>query len=97
MRGIFEYIPLNDNKIPIGKPSEGGFPFNEVKDFSNVGVLVPEPYIVLDFDTKDDAKIMLNIVDELDLKCNVLEYNVAKLQKRYPDGFSCEKSINREE
>ena len=28
---------------------------------------------------------------------DVLEYNVAKLQKRYPDGFSCEKSINREE
>lgn len=28
---------------------------------------------------------------------DVLETNVLKLRKRYPDGFSCEKSINREE
>ena len=73
MRGIFEYIPLNDDKIPIGKPSTGGFPFDEIKDFDNVAILVPEPYIVLDFDTADDAEIMLQIVEGLDLKCNVLK------------------------
>ena len=27
----------------------------------------------------------------------VLEYNVDKLMKRYPDGFSAERSVNREE
>ena len=26
----------------------------------------------------------------------VLEYNIDKLMKRYPDGFSAERSVNRE-
>lgn len=68
-----QYIILNDNKTPAEKLSDGGHPKSEVEHFDNLGVLVPEPYVILDFDTKSDAKIMLEIVNELDLKCLVMQ------------------------
>lgn len=47
--------------------------FQEVKDFDNYAVVVPKGYIVLDFDTTDDAEIMLNIVDSLKIKTRVIQ------------------------
>lgn len=70
---MLQYIILNPDKTPAEKLSNGGQPFEVVKDFDNVGVLVPEPYIVLDFDTKSDAEIMLRIAQELDLKCLIMK------------------------
>jgi putative DNA primase/helicase len=67
------YIILNDDKTPAEKLSDGGHPLEEVKDFDNLAVLVPEPFIVLDFDTSRDAEIILNVVKELDLKCLVMK------------------------
>lgn len=66
------YICLND-KQPTEKLSDGGHPWNEVAHCADVGLLIPEPFIVLDFDTQSDAEIMLNIVNELDIKCNVMK------------------------
>lgn len=68
-----QYIILNSNKTPSQKLRDGGQPLEEVKDFENIGVLIPEPFIVLDFDTKTDAEIMLNIAQDLDLKCLIMQ------------------------
>ena len=68
-----QYIILNPDKTPSEKLSDGGHPREHVEDFQNVGVLIPEPFIVLDFDTKSDAEIMLKIAQDLDLKCLIMQ------------------------
>lgn len=69
-----QYIILNDKKpCHEFKDGKGAKTWDEVKDFDNIGVLVPKGYIVLDFDTTSDAEIMLKIVDALELKCKVLK------------------------
>lgn len=68
-----KYIVLNESKVPIEKLSMGGKDRKEVENFNNLGVLVPKPFIVLDFDTSRDAEIILNVVKELDLKCLVMK------------------------
>jgi putative DNA primase/helicase len=69
-----QYIIL-DGKTPTHgfKDGQGTKTWDEVKDFDNVGVIVPKGYVVLDFDTASDAEIMLRIVEGLDLKCKVLK------------------------
>lgn len=69
-----QYIIL-DGKTPTQKFKDGigAMTWDEVKDFENVGVLVPKGYVVLDFDTTSDAEIMLRIVEALDLKCRVMK------------------------
>lgn len=68
-----QYIILNNDKTPSEKLTDGGHPLETVKDFDNVGALIPEPYIVLDFDTTSDAEIMLKIAQELELKCLIMK------------------------
>ena len=68
-----QYIILNADKSPDEKIKNGGSPLSKVKDFNNLGVLIPEPYIVLDFDTKSDAEIMLRIAQDLDMKCLIMK------------------------
>ena len=63
------YIILNPDKTPAEKLSDGGHPLEEVKDFENLAVLIPEPYVVLDFDTTSDAEIIYRIITELKVKC----------------------------
>ncbi|UQS82589.1 phage/plasmid primase, P4 family [Bombilactobacillus folatiphilus] len=70
-----EFIILNDKKKPAHKWKD---PSNtktaaEVKDFDNYAVVVPKGFIVLDFDSTDDAQLMLNIVDGLELKTRVYQ------------------------
>jgi putative DNA primase/helicase len=69
-----QYIILND-KSPTHKfkDGEGAKTWDEVKDYENVAVIVPDGYVVLDFDTTSDAEIMLKIVDALDLKTRVMK------------------------
>ncbi len=68
-----QYIILNNDKTPSGKLKGGGHPIEQVKDFHNLGVLVPEPFIVLDFDTTSDAEIALRIAKDLNLKCLIMK------------------------
>lgn len=71
-----EYIILDDQKRATHSFSQdkgGGKTWDEVKDFDNLGLIVPEPFIVLDFDTTSDAEIMLKIIEGLDLKCRVMK------------------------
>lgn len=68
-----EYIILNNEKKPahkFKKKSETKT-FDEVRDFDNYAAVVPHGFIVLDFDTQSDAKIMLDIIENLDLQCRV--------------------------
>lgn len=69
-----QYIIL-DGKKPTHKfkDGQGTKTWNEVKAFDNVAVVVPKGYVVLDFDTKTDADIMLKIVEGLDLKVRVMK------------------------
>lgn len=67
-----EFVILN-GKTPTHSFKEKGKTWDEVKDFDNVGLIVPKGYLVLDFDTTSDAEIMLRIVQELDLKCKVVK------------------------
>lgn len=69
------YIILNDNKQATHKFKDGigAKSWDEVKDYDNIGLIVPSPFIVLDFDTTSDAEIMLKIVESLDIKCKVMK------------------------
>ena len=69
-----QYVILDDKKRATHgfKDGVGAKTWKEVRDFDNVGLIVPKPFIVLDFDTKSDAEIMLRIVEALDLKCRVM-------------------------
>lgn len=69
-----KYIIL-DGKKPTHKfkDGKGAKTFEEVEEFDNYAVIVPDGYVVLDFDTTSDADIMRRIVDTLDLKTLVFE------------------------
>lgn len=69
-----QYIILN-GKTPAHefKDGNGAKSWDDVKDFDNVAVIVPKGYVVLDFDTVDDAEIMLRIVDALHIKTRVMK------------------------
>lgn len=69
-----QYVILDDQKRATHKfkDGKGAKTWEEAKAFDNVGLIVPKPFIVLDFDTKTDADIMLEIVEALDLKCRVM-------------------------
>ena len=69
-----QYIILN-GKTPVHsfKDGKGAKTWAEVKDFNDIAVIVPDGYVVLDFDTTSDAEIMLKIVDALDLKTRVMK------------------------
>ena len=70
-----KYILLNSDKQPMHKFKDGvgAKSWDEVKDFDNIGMIVPEPFIVLDFDTASDAQIMLRIIEDLGLQCRVMK------------------------
>lgn len=70
-----KYIILDDQKRATHpfKDGKGAKSWSDVKDFDNIGLIVPKPFIVLDFDTTSDAEIMLEIINTLDLKCRVMK------------------------
>lgn len=69
-----QYIILN-GKTPVHgfKDGVGAKTWDEAKDYDNVAVIVPKGYVVLDFDTTDDAEIILKIIDALDIKTRVMK------------------------
>lgn len=71
-----QYVILDDQKRATHSFSQekgGGKTWDEVKDFDNVGLIIPKPFVVLDFDTTSDAEIMMKIIEKLDLKCRVMK------------------------
>lgn len=74
MDNNFRYIVLDsEQKVPTEKLRDGGRSWEDAKDFATLGVLIKEPFIVLDFDTEQDAKIITRIIEDLDLKCRVMQ------------------------
>jgi putative DNA primase/helicase len=71
--GSPSYIILNYEKKPTEKLSKGGHSWDEVKDFENIGMFIPEHRVHFDFDTPSDAKIMLNLVENLGCKCGIMQ------------------------
>ena len=69
----FQFVILTRNKTPAHSFKNGGKTWDDVKTYDNIGVLIPAPYVVLDFDTVTDAKKALEIVEALKLKCNILK------------------------
>lgn len=67
------YVKLNEDKTPMEKLSDGGHPLVEVEGYDNLGVLIPEPFVVFDFDTPSDAEIIQEIVETLDIHCNMMK------------------------
>lgn len=68
-----QYVILDSNKKPLHEFKNGGKSWDEVKDFNNVGMLIPSPFIVLDFDSVSESKTILEIIEALDLKCKVMK------------------------
>lgn len=70
-----KYIVLDDEKKALHrfKDGEKALSWDNVKDFDNVALLVPKPFVVLDFDTVSDATIIQRIIDDLDLKCKIMQ------------------------
>lgn len=70
-----EYIILNSEKRATHpfKDGVGAKTWDEVKDFDNIAQIVPEPFIVLDFDTKSDSEIIQKIVNGENLKCRMMK------------------------
>lgn len=71
-----EFIVLN-GKRPLHKfkRPEDTKSWDEVKDAEAIGLIIPQGFAVLDFDTKSDAEIMLKIIKRLNLKCRVMKTN----------------------
>lgn len=68
-----EYVILNANKEPIHKFKNGGKPWEEVKSELNLALIVPKGFVVLDFDTESDAKIIKAIVQGMDLPVRMMQ------------------------
>ena len=68
------YVRLTKGgKNPIEKLRNGGHELEEVQDYPDLGVLIPEPFVVLDFDTKSDGEKMLKIAEGMDLKTRIMK------------------------
>lgn len=67
------YIPLTEEGNPTVRLRDGGLPWDEVLGAMDIAVLVPEPFIVLDFDVARDAEIMRKIVEGEDLQVRMLQ------------------------
>lgn len=68
-----EYVILNDEKQPTHKFKNGGKSWGEVKNELNLALIVPKGFVVLDFDTESDAKIIKDIVTGMNLPVRVMQ------------------------
>ena len=67
-----KYIILDDNKTP--KHSlDTLFTYDEVAHEQNIGMIVDEPYVVLDFDNKDYFNVMCEIVKDFGLRTRIMK------------------------
>ena len=75
-----KYIILNNAKQATHefKDGVGAKTWDEVKDFDNIAMIVPDGFVVMDYDTTSDAEIMLKIVEGLDIPCRVMKTSGSK-------------------
>ena len=69
-----EYVVINGDKRPLHKFGEVEcFSLAEVADEANLAIKSPAPFSNFDFDDGDEADIMLQIIEDLNLKCRVMQ------------------------
>ena len=68
-----EFVILNENKEPVHAFKNGGKSWAEVKDEANIARIVPKGYVVLDFDTETDGRIIKSIVNGLNLPVRMMQ------------------------
>lgn len=67
------YIILN-GKTPVEDfKNKNGKTWDEVKDFNNIGLIVPKPFVVYDFDNQVEADMMLQIIKDKGIKTRVIK------------------------
>lgn len=59
----------NEQKKPIGKWKEQGSTYAELQNSSNVGMKIPEGYIVIDIDDKEQAEQVNRLINYKNIKC----------------------------
>lgn len=65
-----QYLRLRPDKAPI---SWDTYTLESVADEPTVGVLIPEPYIVVDIDDAEEAEKLTRIVTDKDIKCQIMQ------------------------
>ena len=66
------YVICDENKAP--KHSYEDYKrLNEVQDEDNLGILIDEPYVIIDLDDENEFKILKQIVDDCNIKTRILK------------------------
>lgn len=66
------YVKLNDKKQPTHSLDKW-YSYDEVKNERNVGILLDEPYVVIDVDKEEHFKAILDIIYDYKIKCRVMK------------------------
>ena len=92
----FEYIILNENKEPTHKFRNGGKAWHEVMNERNLAMIVPNGFVVLDFDTESDARIIKEIVNTLNLPVRMMQTTRGvHVWFKMPEGVSLKSGIKQ--
>ena len=65
------FIILGENKQPVHSLDKL-YKLDEIKDQPNIGMIVDEPFVVLDLDDSDQFNILLNIIEKENVNCKVM-------------------------
>lgn len=66
-RNFNDFVILK-NKVPSHKLDQLKS-WEEVKDEEEIGIIIPEPYVVIDIDDEEESVLFKKIVDSLNIKC----------------------------
>lgn len=72
MKNNYKYIICDNNKAPVHK-FEDYKTYEDVKDKENLGIIIENPYVIIDFNTENEFNIMCNIIKKLGLKTRILK------------------------
>jgi putative DNA primase/helicase len=64
------YLFLREDKAPI---SWDTYALDDVENSDTVGIMIPEPYVVIDVDDAEQADKLLCLVTEQDINCQIMQ------------------------
>lgn len=75
---MIKLLPTDINRKPFGSWEDGAIPFSELamEKYENLGAIIPEGYVVLDFDSMDRAKKFDEVLKYKNIE--TLSYNTTK-------------------
>lgn len=65
-----QFIKLREDKAPI---TWEAFEFNTIQNNPNVGVIIPQPFVVVDIDNADQAEKLARLILEQKIKCQIMQ------------------------